>query len=270
MTAPAQTAPGKTAPGKTAYVTAPVPAPAVAVPKVAMVLAAGLGERMRPVTLTTPKPLLEVGGKKLIDWSLDRLDEQRVERIVVNTHWLPDQIESHVAERDNVVISREATRLETGGGLVKALPLLGDVPFLVMNSDTVVLDGPTPFLQRMAAAWDDEKMDALLLVIAAPRTHAQVGYGDVTMDPLGRLTFREPARVAPYVCAGVYLYHPRLFAGAREEPFSVVQLWRRAAEVGRLYGLVHDGVWLTVGTPDELAAAEAALARGGARWLVVP
>jgi N-acetyl-alpha-D-muramate 1-phosphate uridylyltransferase len=252
------------------YAVAPVPVPAVAVPKFAMVLAAGLGERMRPATLTTPKPLLEVGGKKLIDWSLDRLRDQRVDRIVVNTHWLPDQIEAHLAGQPDVEISRETTRLETGGGLVRALPRLGDKPFLVLNSDTIVLDGPTPFLQRMAAAWDDSKMDALLLVIAAPRTHAQVGLGDVTMDPLGRLSFREPGRVAPYVCAGAYLYHPRLFEGAREEPFSVVKLWRRAAAAGRLYGLVHDGVWFTVGTPDELESAQSLLARGGARWLVVP
>jgi MurNAc alpha-1-phosphate uridylyltransferase len=235
-----------------------------------MVLAAGLGERMRPATLTTPKPLLDVGGQKLIDWSLDRLRDQRVERIVVNTHWLPDQIETHLKSLPNVEISYEPTRLETGGGLVRALPRLGEKPFLVLNSDTIVLDGPTPFLQRMAAAWDDEKMDALLLVIAAPRTHAQVGVGDVTMDPLGRLQFRQPARVAPFVCAGAYLYHPRLFDGAREEPFSVVRLWRRAAEAGRLYGLVHDGAWFTVGTPDELTVAQTALARGGARWLVVP
>lgn len=256
------------------YAVAPVPVPAVAVPKFAMVLAAGLGERMRPATLTTPKPLLEVGGKKLIDWSLDRLRDQRVDRIVVNTHYLPDQIEAHLRDEPNIEFSREETRLETGGGLVRALPRLrgegGDKPFLVLNSDTIVLDGPTPFLQRMAAAWDDDKMDALLLVIAAPRTHAQVGIGDVTMDPLGRLRFRETARVAPYVCAGAYLYHPRLFDGAREEPFSVVKLWRRAAEAGRLYGIVHDGAWFTVGTPDELAAAEGLLAGGGARWLVVP
>lgn len=252
------------------YAVAPVPVPAVAVPKFAMVLAAGLGERMRPATLTTPKPLLEVGGKKLIDWSLDRLREQRVERIVVNTHWLPEQIETHLKSLPNVEISHEPTRLETGGGLVRALPRLGAKPFLVLNSDTIVLDGPTPFLQRMAAAWDEDRMDALLLVIAAPRTHAQVGVGDVTMDALGRLKFREPARVAPFVCAGAYLYHPRLFESAREEPFSVVKLWRRAAEAGRLYGLVHDGAWFTVGTPDELTVAQTALARGGARWLVVP
>lgn len=257
------------------YAVAPVPVPAVAVPKFAMVLAAGLGERMRPATLTTPKPLLEVGGKKLIDWSLDRLRDQRVDRIVVNTHWLPDQIEAHLAGEPLIEISHEPTRLETGGGLVRALPRLtggdgGDKPFIVLNSDTIVLDGPTPFLQRMAAAWDDDRMDALLLVIAAPRTHAQIGKGDVTMDPQGRLSFREEQRVAPFVCAGAYLYHPRLFEGAREEPFSVVKLWRRAAMAGRLYGLVHDGAWFTVGTQDELDAAESLLARGGARWLVVP
>jgi MurNAc alpha-1-phosphate uridylyltransferase len=239
-------------------------------PGAAIVLSAGLGERMRPLTLTTPKPILPVGGKPMLDWSLDRLEDAGIENIVVNTHWLPEQIEAHVAARNaergsTIRISREVQRLETGGGIVQALPLLGDAPFLAMNSDTICLNGPTPVIQRMVAAWDSERMDALLLVMSAPRTQTEIGYGDMTMDPLGRLEFRVPPRVAPYVCAGMYLYHPRLFEGCSVRPFSVLELWRKAAAAGRLYGIVHDGAWFTVGNPDELAAADPVLQN--ARWI---
>lgn len=239
-------------------------------PGSAMVLAAGLGERMRPLTLTTPKPMLQVGGQPMLDWSLDRLQEAGIGNVVVNTHWLPEQIEAHVAARaaregTRIQISREAERLETGGGIVNALPLLGEAPFVVINSDTICLNGPTSVLRRLCDAWDDARMDALLLMMSAPRTQTQIGYGDMTMDPLGRLTFREPGRVAPYVYAGTHLCHPRLFDGARAESFSLVKLWRRAAEAGRLYGVVHDGAWFTVGTPAELAAADPELQN--ARWI---
>jgi MurNAc alpha-1-phosphate uridylyltransferase len=234
-----------------------------------MVLAAGLGERMRPLTLDTPKPLLEVGGRALIDWTLDRFAAAGLSRIVVNTHYKAGMMERHLGGRADldITISHEAERLETGGGVARALPLLGDAPFYVANSDSVWLDGPTPALDRLAALWDPDRMDALLLVMSAPRSELYEGPGDFMMDAAGRLTFRPERRIAPYVYCGLHITHPRLFAGAPEGSFRLTRLWRAAETAGRLFGLAHDGAWFHVGTPDALAFADSHLDPRNARWL---
>jgi MurNAc alpha-1-phosphate uridylyltransferase len=234
-----------------------------------MVLAAGLGERMRPLTLDRPKPLLEVAGRALIDWTLDRFAAAGIGRVVVNTHYKADMLESHLAGRRDldIAVSREDARLETGGGIVRALPLLGDAPFYVANSDSIWLDGPSPALDRLALGWDPERMDALLLLMAAPRCEIYEGPGDFMMDALGRLTFRPERRIAPYVFCGLHITQPRLFRDAPEGPFGLTRLWRRAAAEGRLFGLAHDGLWFHVGTPEALEAADGQLDIRHARWL---
>jgi MurNAc alpha-1-phosphate uridylyltransferase len=245
------------------------PAPIRNRPETAMVLAAGLGERMRPLTLNTPKPLLEVGGKTLIDWTLDRFAAGGISNIVVNSFYKADMLERHLQTRDDVKIhiSRETERLETGGGIAKALPMLGDKPFYVANSDSVWLDGPTPALDRLARTWDSERMDVLLLLMSAPRSDFYEGQGDFLMDPTGALTFRPERIVTPYVYAGLHICAPTLFADAPEGYFRLTDLWRRAEEAGRLFGLVHDGAWFHVGTPDALEAADSQLDPRNARWL---
>jgi MurNAc alpha-1-phosphate uridylyltransferase len=238
-------------------------------PDSAMILAAGLGERMRPLTLERPKPLLEVGGRPLIDWTLARLAAFGPVRTVVNLHYKGEMIERHLTAsgRSGIVFSHEPERLETGGGLVRALSLLGAKPFFVANADTIWLDGPRPALGRLAAAWDDDRMDVLLLLMSVPRTEQYDGPGDYLMDPLGRLTARPERRIAPYVYAGLHIVHPRLFADAPAGAFRVTTLWRRAEAQGRLYGLLHDGAWFHVGTPEALAEADDRLDPRNARWL---
>ena len=235
----------------------------------AMVLAAGLGERMRPLTLERPKPLLSAGGRTLIDWTLDRFARFGIRRIVVNLHYKPEMLERHLAKRTDldIALSREDERLETGGGVAKALPLLGDRPFFVANADTIWLDGPVPALKRLAVTWDAEKMDALLLMMAVPRADGYEGPGDFTMDAAGHVAKRLERRIAPYVYAGLQLVSPRLFRAAPTGPFSIMKLWMRAQEEGRLFGLVHDGAWFHVGTPDTLVAADFQLDPRNARWL---
>jgi len=235
-------------------------------PTAARVLAAGLGERMRPLTLERPKPLLTVGGKALIDWTLDRMEAAGIGRIVVNLHYKGEMLEKHLAGR-GIQLSHELERLETGGGVAKALPLLGDQPFYVANSDTIWLDGPTPALDRLAAIWDAERMDALLLLMSAPRADDYDGAGDFLMDPAGRLTKRPERMIAPYVYAGLQIASPRLFRDRPEGSFGFMRLWLRAQEEGRLFGLVHDGAWFHVGTPDTLAATDYQLDPRNARWL---
>ncbi len=224
----------------------------------AMVLAAGFGLRMRPLTETRPKPLIEVSGRAMLDHALDHLAAAGVETAVVNVHWLGDQIVKHVAgrRRPNIVISHETELLETGGGIVKALPELGTEPFFVVNSDMLWLDGTVPALQRLARAWRDADMDALLLL---HRTVAAIGYdgiGDFFADPMGRLTRRRGGDVAPHVYAGVQVLHPRLLSGAPKGAFSLNRSFDRAEEAGRLYGIMHDGLWFHVGTPGDLAETQ--------------
>ena len=228
-------------------------------PDRAMVLAAGLGLRMRPLTETTPKPLIEVAGRTMLDRALDRLAAAGVATAVVNTHWLPEKIEAHLAARraPGIVISREDELLETGGGIARALPHLGDEAFFAVNADIVWRDGSIPALERIARAWRDGEMDALLLLQSAVRATGYAGDGDFTMDPLGRLARRPERQIAPFVFTGVQLVHPRLFAGAPAGAFSMNRLYDRAIEAGRLYGLAHDGEWYHVGTPDAIAEAEA-------------
>lgn len=224
----------------------------------AMLLAAGLGERMRPLTLTRPKPLIEVGGKALIDYSLERLRQQAVTRIVVNAHWLGDQVEDWARARGVAVSDERAQLLDTGGGVRKALPMLGTQPFFVLNSDSFWLEGAEPALARMARAFTDE-MDCLLLLASSTTSVGYEGRGDFTMGPDGRLARREGRAVAPFVFAGAYLVRPSLFADAPLGAFSMNLLWDKALAQGRLFGLRHDGRWLHVGTPQAIPAAEAAM-----------
>ena len=233
-----------------------------ATPRCAMVLAAGLGERMRPLTDRIPKPLVVVDGKPLIDHVLDRLAAAGVERAVVNVHYLADQIERHLAGRrqPRVVIADERAKLlDTGGGVVKVLDKLGREPFFHVNSDSIWIDGAKPNLDRLAAGFDPARMDALLLLAPAADSIGYSGRGDFTMLPDGRLQRRAEREVAPFVYAGAAVFAPALFAGAPEGAFSLTRLFDRAAEAGRLYGLRLEGIWMHVGTPDAIATAEAAI-----------
>ena len=232
-------------------------------PRSAMVLAAGRGERMRPLTERIPKPLVAVGGKPLIDHVLDRLAAAGVERAVVNVHHLPDLIERHLADRKEprIVISDErAQLLDTGGGVVKALGELGREPFFLVNSDTLWMDGVQPNLARLAAAFEPDRMDALLLLASASNSTGYSGRGDFSMDPDGRLQRRGERDVVPFVYAGVALFRPELFAGTPAGAFSLTRLFDRAAEAGRLHGLRLEGLWMHVGTPAAIGEAEAAIA----------
>lgn len=232
----------------------------------AMVLAAGLGKRMRPLTITRPKPLVRVADKALIDYSLDRLAEAGVPRVVVNVHYLADTLEAHLARAAypfTVTISDErAELLETGGGLKQALPLLAGDPILSVNSDNIWTDGPTPAIRQLAERWDGARMDALLLLVPQARATGHRGPGDFHMDAGGLLRRRAPGRVAPFVFTGVQLISPRLFADAPDGPFSTNILWDRAIAADRLYGLSHGGQWFDVGTPAAIPLVEAALADG--------
>lgn len=231
-------------------------------PTTAMVLAAGLGMRMRPITDRLPKPLVAVGGRPLIDHALDRLAAAGVSRAVVNVHHLADLLEAHVRSRSRpaVLVSDERdARLETGGGVKRALPLLGAEPFFVVNSDSLWIEGPQPALDRLAGAWDPQAMDILLLVAVAATSVGYDGAGDFTMDAQGRLARRRERDVAPFVYAGVGIVKPELFAQTPDGPFSLNLLFDRALERDRLFGLRLEGCWLHVGTPAAIAAAEARL-----------
>ena len=231
-------------------------------PKRAMVLAAGLGTRMRPFNGQVPKPLVKVGGKALIDYVLDRLAAQGIERAVVNVHHLADQIERHLAQRrqPKIVISDERSELlGTGGGVAKALPELGDAPFFHVNSDTIWIDGVKPNLARLAEGFDGARMDALLLLAPAASSIGYSGRGDFSMAADGRLMRRGEREVVPFVYAGAALLAPAFFAGATCGAFSMSPLFDRAAGAGRLCGLRLEGVWMHVGTPEAIQAAEKAL-----------
>jgi MurNAc alpha-1-phosphate uridylyltransferase len=227
-----------------------------------MVLAAGLGTRMRPLTDTKPKPLVQVAGKALIDHVLDKLAAAGVKTAVVNVHYLADQIERHLAKRKKpkIVISDErGLLLDTGGGVLKALPLLGDAPFFHVNSDTLWLDGETPNLTRLAQSFDPAKMDALLLLAPAKGSIGYGGSGDFSLHADGHLVARVTGTQAPLVYAGVAILAPALFQAAPQGAFSLTALFERAAAKGRLHGLRLEGQWMHVGSPDAIAAAEAAI-----------
>ncbi|MBX9701297.1 MAG: nucleotidyltransferase family protein [Acetobacteraceae bacterium] len=240
-----------------------------------MVLAAGLGLRMRPLTLTTPKPLLTLQGRSLLDRALDRFAAAGIGHAVVNAHWLAEQVAEAVAARRTPAceVQREAVLLETGGGVLRALPRLGQGsspgPFVVANGDSVWLDGPTPALTRLAAAFDPARMDGLLLLVRAAQIEGEIGRGDFLMDPLGAIRRPREREISPYLFAGVQILHPALFDDAPEPdlPFSLNLLYDRAMERGRLFALVHDGVWFHLSTPPDLERAEAALEAGLVRAL---
>ena len=234
----------------------------------AMVLAAGLGQRMRPITDTLPKPLVAIGGKAMLDHALDRLAEAGVREAVVNVHHLADRIEAHLAGRTSphVTISDErAQLLETGGGVRKALPLLGPHPFFHVNSDSLWSESGRSNLAAMTRRWDASAMDMLLLLAERETSIGFDGAGDFVRDEAGRLTRRGSAASAPFIYAGVAILKPDLFEATPEGPFSLNLLFDRAIAAGRLYGQVLEGQWLHVGTPDAIAPAEAAFAAAQAR-----
>ncbi len=230
----------------------------------AMILAAGLGKRMRPLTASQPKPLVRVAGKALIDHALDRLKDAGVAKAVVNVHYLADALEAHVLARaaPKVTVSDErALLMETGGGMVKALPQLPD-PFFALNADNIWLDGPKSAFHDLSRRWDPASMDALLLVVPHARAMNFAGPGDFHMDPLGRLTRRRAGRIAPFIYTGIQLVSHRLLRDAPEGPFSTNILWNRAMEEGRLFGISFTGQWFEVGTPQMIRPTEEALTGG--------
>lgn len=228
-------------------------------PNSAMVLAAGLGKRMRPVTATLPKPLVRIAGRSLLDRALDRLATAGVQRAVVNVHYLPDLVEQHLKHFTglDIVISDERKQLlETGGGTKKALELLGPDPFFVVNTDAMWLEGPASNMRRLARRWNPDQMDVLLLLASAASSIGHDGDGDFNMTPDGHLSRRPEREIAPFIYAGVGLVKPELFADTPDGPFSLNLLFDRAIEAGRLYGLRLDGEWLHVGTPTAILEAE--------------
>lgn len=231
-------------------------------PEAAMILAAGLGTRMRPLTEDRPKPLIEVGGKALIDWAIDWVLAAGVRRLVVNSYYRAEQLEAHLAARDwaregvSLDIVREEEPLETGGGVRNALDRLGEGPFFVVNSDSVFINGRSQGLKALAARWDPEVMDALLLLHPTPYAIGYYGRGDFTMDQLGRLVRRRESDVAPYLFSGAQILTARAFDNTPDEAFSLNLVYNRALAAGRLYGLHHDGIYIHVGSPDVLETAD--------------
>jgi MurNAc alpha-1-phosphate uridylyltransferase len=240
-------------------------------PERAMVLAAGLGRRMRAANSTRPKPLVPLAGAPLIVYAFARLREAGIGEIVVNTHYLAEQIDAFLAdyakapEAPSVKISHEPILLETGGGVFKALDLLGAAPFYVMNSDVVILDDGDPALRRLSAAWDEQRMDGLLLLCPADNVRGYDGTGDFFLSEDGRLERRGSKPRAPFVFTGVQLLHPRLFADSPGGAYSLNRHYDEALTAGRLFGLAHRGIMLHVGSPEGLAAGEAHLAEVRAR-----
>jgi MurNAc alpha-1-phosphate uridylyltransferase len=232
-------------------------------PRSAMVLAAGLGTRMRPLTTHTAKPLLPLGGRTLLDHALDRLSAAGVETVVVNVHWHADRVADHLATHwrtgPRIVLQRERELLETGGAVRAALDVLGPAPFFVVNGDAFWLDGPTPALGRVGAAWEAAGSDAVLLVHPTYLVQGGADGGDFFVDSLGRVRRPRQHEVAPFRYAGIQLLRPALFASAPAGRFSMNLLWDRAIEAGRLSAVVHDGSWFHLSTPPDLADAESNL-----------
>ena len=227
----------------------------------AMILAAGFGKRMRPLTDTVPKPLVKVAGKALIDYNFDRLEAAGVTRAVVNVHYLADVLEAHLRARASPVIAisdERAAILDSGGGIRKALPLIGDRPFFSLNADTIWMDGPRSNLTRMAEIFDAGAMDILLLVAPTVSTIGWGNRGDLAMEQDGRLRWPRPGEVAPFAYCGAAILKPALFAGT-PEVFSLLVLFNRAMEQGRLFGLRLDGRFMHVGTPQAVLEAEQAI-----------
>lgn len=243
------------------------PDPGAPVPATAMLMAAGIGKRMRPLTASRPKPLIEVAGRTLIDHALDRLRAAGVARAVVNVHYLAESLEAHLkthVKGIEIAISDERkTLLETGGGLKRALPLIDADPFLAVNSDNFWVDGPVDTLRQLAAGWDEARMDALLLLVPLARAHCHKGRGDFHLSPAGVLKRRKPNGVAPFVYTGIQMVSKRLLDGELPDgPFSTNILWDRAIAAGRCFGTVHQGLWFDIGRPESIAKAEAILGEG--------
>ncbi|CAM8653856.1 nucleotidyltransferase family protein [Sphingobium cupriresistens] len=232
----------------------------------AMLMAAGLGKRMRPLTATRPKPLVKVAGKPLMDHALDRLEAGGIKKVVVNVHYLADTVEAHLKARkcglDFAISDERAKLLETGGGLIRAKPLLGDKPFICANSDNLWIDGPQETLAMMQRIWNPERMDALLLLVPLARANCHTGPGDFHMDANGRLSRRKTAYVAPFVFTGVQILSPSMLVNPPGDMFSTNIFWNRAIEAGRLYGVSHQGLWFDVGTPQAIPVVESMLAHG--------
>ena len=237
------------------------PDPKGKLPETAMVMAAGLGKRMRPLTATRPKPLVEIAGKTLLDHTFDHLRAAGVKKAVVNVHYLADALEAHLSNRVSgidVVVSDERDQLlETGGGLVRALPLIDADPFLVVNSDNFWVDGPVDSLRLLASNWDDAKMDALLLLVPQAQAHCHKGQGDFHMSATGALKRRKVGSVAPFGYIGLQMISKRLFEGDLPEgAFSTNILWDRAIKAKRLFGTVHQGLWFDIGEPPSIKKTE--------------
>jgi len=224
-----------------------------------MVLGGGYGKRMMPLTKDIPKPMVVLKGRPLIDHVLDRIAAAGVPRAVVNVHYCADKLQAHVEKREHpkIAISDERQQLlDTGGGVAKALPLLGPDPFLIHNSDSVWIEGVGSNLERMFSVWDPDTMDSLMLLASAATSLGYDGSGDFAMDKDGRLSRRGERQMVPFVFTGVSIAHPRIFEGAPDGPFSMNRLWDRAIDNGRLFGIRLDGLWMHVGTPDALVEAE--------------
>ena len=240
-------------------------------PRFAMVLAAGRGTRMRPLTDTTAKPLLELGSRPLLDHALDHLAAEGVETVAVNAHWKADAVAEFLARRTGAprtMLLREATLLDTGGAVRAALPVLGTAPFFVVNGDAFWLNGPISALRRLRLALTDD-VDGVLLVHRTSHVHAEVGFGDFALDKWGTPRRRGQREVVPYVYAGAQLIHPKLLDDMPEGAFSMNRVWDRAMENGRLRAVVHDGIWFHLSSPPDLQEAEQILearVTGDARW----
>jgi MurNAc alpha-1-phosphate uridylyltransferase len=239
------------------------PTIACTLPETAMVLAAGLGKRMRPLTVTRPKPLIEVAGRSLLDRALDGVAAAGIDHVVVNAHYFADQIEAAVMSRQHSgqidVSDERALLLETGGGITKALPLIRGDSFFTINADNMWIDGPVDTLRLIAARWNPAEMDALLLLVPLARAHGYEGRGDFHMDGMGRLTPRGGLKVAPFVYSGLQIISRHLFDGEPIEPFTMWRAWHKALANGRMFGLSHPGLWFHVGTPASIGETEALL-----------
>lgn len=235
-------------------------------PKRGMVLAAGLGTRMRPLTNDRPKPLLTIAGRTLLDHAIDRFKAAGITNILVNVHYMGEMVIEHLKKRTDVEITIQDERaklLDTGGALRKALPFFAGEPFFTYNSDSIWLESFGSNLMRMAARWNSEEMDCLMLLAPTVSALGYDGRGDFTMDTLGRLARRQPQRVAPFAWPGIQIMHPRLVERGQGEVFSTNRLWDIAAEEGRLFGIRLDGKWMHIGTPEARAEAEDFMAHRG-------
>ncbi len=235
-------------------------------PHTAMVLAAGLGKRMAPITDSMPKPLVKVAGKSLIDWGLDSLVDAGVRRAVVNVHYLADQLEEHLAGRlsPTIEISDEREQLlDSAGGIIKALSRIGSEPFFVLNADTFWTDGDKPNLVLLSEGWDDANMDILLMIAHMDQAVGREGGGDFSMSSAGQLRRLKPGEESPYIYAGAAIIHPRIFANAPSGKISLNRYFDEAIAADRLFGQSMDGIWLTVGTPGAIEEADAAIAKQG-------